>query len=187
MQENQAPINEVPALDKYHEIELQKLLEGLLSTQTLRVQAGIFFGTVNFGAIGIAFTQQNAGIILLATVLIGGFLLIDYVAKRNLTFLLYRVIQLRKRYAPQDNNSFFPLAGLPWRIDREITRIIEIPNQEEQIKEILSLPLNRVTFGSHGLRRSYASIISFWIPIGICIIEVILGLIMWLVFGWVLF
>jgi hypothetical protein len=49
----------LPTLDKFHELEVQKIFEAMLSIQNLRVQLGSLFITVNLTMLGVAFSLQK--------------------------------------------------------------------------------------------------------------------------------
>jgi len=170
--------SEVPSLDKYHEIELQHVFDAMTHTQNLRIQVGVFFGTVDLGAIGIAFSQRSSGLIFLGIGLIIGLLLVDSVARRHLLYLSYRATQLRERYAYRDSQSFFPQSGWVKYSAADLERILATSDMDRP------LAIQRL---NHLFLRSMLVGVSFLLPLGAVVAQFILALIMWQVFEWQLF
>ena len=73
----------------------------MVNIQNLRIQSGIFFATTNLGAVGVAFTTEKAGIIIIASLLIIGFIIIDSRGRTSFAGLKYRALQLQQQFAPK--------------------------------------------------------------------------------------
>jgi hypothetical protein len=153
-------------LDKFHEIEIQQVFEAIVNVQNSRIQTGIFFGTLNLGAIGIAFTLQKAGIILLSSLLLIGFIVVDIRGRSALAGLYYRALQLQKLFAPNEPDTFLSIIMLGF-LDKQIKLIEQIQDRNSRLKALRTLPIR-----SPGL-------VSFWLPLLAFIIEVILGFYLW--------
>jgi hypothetical protein len=161
-------------LDKIHEIEVEKVFEAMITIQNLRIQSGIFFGTVNLGALGIAFTTQKAGLIVLASLLLWAFIWIDFRGRAALAAMYYRALQLKNKYAPEDDDSFLNILNTG-SMELRLREIEKIPDRAKRIKSVRQYPMR------HG---GYSG---FWIPLLASLIEIFSGLILWSIFKWSLF
>ena len=166
--------NNSPKLDKFHEIEIQKVFETMLSLQTFRLQLGTFFGTANLTALGIAFSFQKAGIILLAAVSLWIWMILDVVLRGAFFRYYYRALILQEMFAPEDNNTFLDIF-LPTYRELQIRQIAKMPNPEERIKALQKISTS--ILASTGI----------WLPIVGSVTEIIFGIALWLVLGWSLF
>ena len=158
-------------LDKFHEIEVQKVFEAMLAIQNLRVQVGTFFGTANLTALGIAFSTQKAGIVLLSALLLLLFVILDLTARSALIRYYYRALVLQNRFSTGEQDTFLDIF-LTASTEAKIRQIAKIPKAEDRLKAM------------RGLLVSKASNPGFWVPLVAFLIEVIIGVILWLAFNW---
>jgi hypothetical protein len=157
---------------KYYEIELQKRHEALVSLQNLRTQIGTFVGTANFAALGLAFSNGQAGLVMLSSILFILFIAVDYIARSLEIAYYFRYINIKSLFVKQD-----PFADIQFddHTMAEISRIGKIADIRQQTKELRKLSRNLWTF------------IGFFLPLSICLCEVALGMFLWLYQGWKLF
>jgi hypothetical protein len=160
--------------DKFHQIEVEKVFDAILSIQNSRIQLGTFFGTVNLTALSAAFSIQKAGIFFFAAALLWLFMILDNAGLAALLGFYSRSLQLKDRFAPNDNDNFLNiiLLGL---YRKHILRIRSIDEREKRMRAFRTLPIK------------VPSVYGFWIPLLASLIEVAIGLITWLVFGWEVF
>lgn len=162
------------SLDKFYEIEVQKVFEAMLAIQGLRVQVGTFFGTANLTALGIAFSTQKAGIIFLSAFLLILFLILDLTARSALIRYYYRALILQNRYASNEEGTFLDIF-LPVSTEAKVRQISKISKPEGRSKALRSLLIGR------------ASNPGFWLPLIAFFIEIFIGTILWVIFSWELF
>ncbi len=163
----------IPPLDRFHEIEIEKVLDGIVATQNLRIQIASFFGTANLALLSIAFSTQKAMLLLFAGALIWVFLVIDMRTRRALAVYYYRSLQLQARFAPNDNDVY--VSVLPDPMASWVRELSRVPQKELQINKLLSPPLRA------------QSVSAFWLPLIASIVEVGIGLTLWLGFSWPVF
>jgi len=96
-------------LDRFHEIEIEKVFEAMVNVQNLRLQAGIFFATANLGGLSYAFSTSKAGIIFFTSLLIIAHVLIDSRARISFAAMRYCGLQLQEKFAPLDPETFLNL------------------------------------------------------------------------------
>lgn len=156
-------------MNKFHEIEIEKLYDTILTTENLRIQIGIFFATINLGALGIAVTQEKAIIFFFAAALLLIMVPLDLTARKTLASAYYRVASLHKKYTKNDSdyspNRFS-------RLTQETLRILNLPKDHDKFSELKSSPLR--------IKTRYG----FWLPIVGSVMEICLGLSLWLLIGW---
>jgi len=158
-------------MSKFHEIELEKLYESIQTTQNLRIQVSIFFGTVNLGALSFGVSQQKVIFFMFAAILFWSMAIIDNALRQSVAHAYYRIIYIHKTYVVGDS-SFTPHAfsGLAARI-------------------MHSIKTNRGNNLVNALHRapSHANnFYGFWLPIVASIFEIALGIFLWLKLGWLL-
>jgi len=158
-------------IDEYHKMEFREVFERIGSLQDLRVQLGTFFGTANLTALGVALAVQKAGVFFVSAAILVLFTIMDRRARKFLAAYYYRGLQLQKRYAPDDRETSLRIH--PGGIASEVREISELQDSEVRLAA-----LNRV---------SAFALIGFWIPLSVITLEVIAGLVLWLVFNWPLF
>jgi hypothetical protein len=161
---------EIP--DTYHELELTQVIERINSFDNFQMQGGIFLGSVHFGLLGAAFTTQKAGIIFLAPVMIiVSMMLYSSTAQTRLVYY-FRGLQLQKRYAPQDEETFLRL--LTGTTASEARRIATLESTEKR-KAALQTPW--------WIFREA----KVWVALVIAVLELARAFVLWLVFNWSLF
>jgi len=162
---------------KFHEIELEKVFDALLSLQNFRVQLGTFFGTVNLAGLSVALTTNKASVIFLAGTLIWMFIFLDYIVMRTLIGYCYRGLQLQALFAPDDQDTYFNmfLLFLQKKREKHLKEISKISDRESRNDALRQMPLK------------YPTIAGFWIPLFISLVEVFLGFILICHFQWKIF
>jgi hypothetical protein len=161
-------------LNRFYEIEFEKLFDGIVSWQTLRMQMGTFFGTVNLAALSIAFTTQRSGLVIFAAVLLWLFCIIDMSTVNSLNRLYVRSTQLQDRFAPGEDNTF--LTVIPSnRRRRQVRLVLNTPPGDKRDRMISHM----------GLRMP--NIVGFWLPLVASLIEIGAALTLSAVFQWSVF
>jgi hypothetical protein len=161
-------------LDRFHEIEIEKVFEAMVNIQSLRLQSGIFFATANLGGLSFAFSTAKAGIIFFASLLIVAFVLIDSRARISFAAMRYRGLQLQERFAPGDPETFLNLFAGGFS-DEQLRKIRALNSGAARNEALKSLP-----FRSRGVT-------SFWFPLLAFLAEVAVGITTLLVLNWSLF
>jgi len=167
-------ISKSKTIDKFHEIEIQKIFDALLSLQNLRVQTGTFFGTANLTALGIAFSTQKAGIVFFAAILFWVFIVQDIITRGTLLRYYYRSFVLQERFASGEDNTFLGVF-LSLKTEEKIRRIHKMSQVKERLNALKRLPVRDL--GTNG----------FWVPLIMSLVEIGLGICLWLIFNWSLF
>ena len=167
--------SDLSSVDRAREFEIGKIFDAIVSVQSLRLQLGTFFGTVNLAALSIAFTTQKAGIVFFAAILIWLFMILDSVGLRALLGFFYSGLHLNQQRSPEDPDNFLGITLSLSRYESQMRNILEMPDREQRVKAITSIPYKS------------PSPYGFWIPLCASLIEVSVGLTMWLSFGWQLF
>ena len=162
----------VPTLDRFHEIEFEKILEALEGAQNLEQQMAALFGTASIAILSVGFNTQKAGLLLLAGIVLWIYLSLNIRTRKYIAVFYYRGLQLQKQFAPRDNG--FWLNILPSRLGAWVHELENLPKESDRIKALHKLPFTT------------QSISAFWIPAGISLLEVGLGVLMWLAFNWVI-
>lgn len=173
-QEKQAQ-GKIPELDKFHEIELEKVFDALLSIHNYRVQVGIFFGTVNLAALGVALTSQKSLVLIFAGVLLWILIVLDFGSALSLSGYYYRAIELQDRFAPDDEDFLKMFSGTAFLWARESA---EISEGERHI----SIAGHHLPVSLRSLRTQ--SVAGFWLPLAASFVEIAAGFVTWLVFSW---
>ncbi|MBV6506728.1 MAG: hypothetical protein ILNGONEN_02310 [Syntrophorhabdaceae bacterium] len=96
----------VAEIDRFSEIEIQKVFDALLSTQNLRVQIGTFFGSASLTTLGIAFSVQKSGLVIIAALFFWISILMDFITRGTLLSYYYRALVLQKKFSPDKSESF---------------------------------------------------------------------------------
>lgn len=156
-------------MNKFHEIELEKSFDLIQTIQSLRIQVSIFFATVNLGALSLGVSQKRAIFFLFAALLFGVMLVVDLTIRSFLAHAYYRVLHIHSLYAKGDN-TFLPYTTS--RLAREVRGILKIRNETERIKVLKSLPMK------------VKNLIGFWFPVIASLIEIGVGLYLWLGVSW---
>lgn len=160
-------------LNDYYKLEMGEVFSRIDSLENFRVQLGTFFGTANLTALGIALSTQKAGITFIAAIILVILVLIDMRGRRNLAAYYYRGLQLQKKYAPNDGETFLHL--LPGGLPAKVREVFELPDAKSRRIALRKVPMSSPSF------------LGFWIPLVAIAFEVIAGLILWLMFNWSLF
>lgn len=162
----------IPKLDRFHEIELEKLIEGIIALHQLRMQSAVFFGTVNLAALGIALSAEKALVLFFAGLLLWMLMAVDMVTRASVAAYYYRALQLQKRFAPDDDGFLTMLPGSSVTYARDIA---ERSHQDGQTLVLGYLPLRSLRVQSR---------LGFWLPLVASLLEIAAGLFFWLVLGW---
>ena len=155
-------------MNKFHEIEIQKLYDVLLTTENLRIQLGIFFATISLGALGIAITQEKSIIFFFSAIFLLIMVPVDLKARRTLASTYYRVAYLHKKYVKNDNDYSPKISKLA----QEALRILDLPKNQDKTAELRSISVRVI------------SPLGFWLPISVSLVEIIIGILLWQLMGW---
>jgi uncharacterized membrane protein SpoIIM required for sporulation len=172
--EHEQKTNATPPLDKFHEIELEQVFTAMVSLQNLRVQLGTFFGTVTLTILGIAFSAQKAGLLFLAAAVFWLFIVLDGIQRATLAAYYCRGLQLEDRFAPHETDTFLSLM-LRGPMSSKIREIADLSKDQVRSKMAYRSP------------RPVLSVFRFLLALGVSLIEIATGLLLWWVFGWSLF
>jgi hypothetical protein len=165
---------EIPTPDKFHEIEVEQLFQAIMNTQSLRLQMGIFFGTVYLGAFGIAFSLQYAGLIMLASVLPLVLVVADWRIDLIAHKFYLRATQLESEFAPNEGKTFLTLPFTPWQ-ESFARSMMDYHGQDRMLSSYRVM-----------ISVSLRSVSAWLLPLA-SIGGLVLGLVLWLEFGWLLF
>lgn len=135
-----AEINNANFLDKFHEIEIQKVSDILTWINNVSLQVGTFFGTANITALGVAFTLQKAGILFFAALLILLFIVIEIDIYGTMLRYYYRALILRKKFAPNDEDTFLDIAASP-HLEKKMRGLIERTSPSKRLRELRKLQI----------------------------------------------
>jgi len=173
MQQLQNENESTEEFDDYHKLEMSQVFERFNAIEDKRIQLGIFFGTANLTIIGIALSVQKVGILLIGVSILIIFMLMDMRVRENIAINYYRGLQLQKKYAPKDSETF-------WKIfqGRLFSKIREISEKEDLQSRLEAL--NRINW-------STPSFIGFWMILIVIILEIIVSYLLLCEFGWLLF
>jgi hypothetical protein len=169
MPKNRLPNQPDTQNSDYYKLELTQAVERVNSLENTRMQLGIFFGTANVTVLGAAFYLQRAGVLFVAAMVMLTFALIDKRFRALNIAYFYRALQLQKKLAPKDKETFLQL--LPGDIATEAREIYELKNLEDR-KDVL-------------LRSRFSSrSIFFRLAISIAVGELVVGFLLWYIFKW---
>ena len=174
MPEKKKLTNNIATLSKFHEIEVQKLFDAMLTMQNLRLQLGTLFGTANVVVLGVAFTSQKVGVLLFAASILWAVVLMDFLVMGFVIRLYYRGLLLQNQFAQGEYDTFLSLV-LSGRLEKRIREIVNLPEREQRFKAIRILPIRSPT------------IAGFWIPFIAGLVEIVAALVLRFVFGWSVF
>jgi hypothetical protein len=161
------------ALLEYYRLEMKIVSDRINAFENFRIQSASFFGTLSFAGIGIALSTQKAGIILLSSIFLLCIIFIDYGARRTLAFYYYRGLQLQKKLAPDDDETFLRI--LPGGLYDSVRSISNIEDRENRYTQLCRIPFTN------------PSLIGFWFPFFSFLAEISVGLIFWVFYRWQLF
>lgn len=168
-----ATSNKKQEIDQFHEIEMQKIFDGTLALHNLRLQASTLFGTANIATLGIMINSQKAGMLLFAAALLWAAMFVDLVIMSFLARFYYRGFVLQEKFSPNTRSTFLLIfAG---QREDQIREIAKISDERKRIKAIRWLNIKTPTISG------------FWLPLLASIVEITIGLILWLYVGWSLF
>ncbi|HEU5087204.1 MAG TPA: hypothetical protein VFT99_07155, partial [Roseiflexaceae bacterium] len=136
------------------------------SLETQRAQLGTFFGTANLTALGVAFSTQRAILFVIAAAILGAYTIIDYRSRRLRLVFYYRGIQLQRRFAPGDLDTFLQLIATPLAV--RARRILALPDRTARLRAL----------------RSHPPSFYLWFNLTVIALEVALGFTLWRA-GWV--
>lgn len=151
--------------DKKHKIfdfELEKLVDSLNTTQNLRLQVGIFFGTINLTALGIALQIHTTSLIIIAALTMLLFIFCDIVLIRTIYGFYYRALTILRDKYEYEEETIFDMFMLFLRKEKvtKIHEISKIPSIEERMNKLRRLPFLTAT------------IMGFWAPLSLLFFEV---------------
>lgn len=93
---------EAPPLDRFHEVELGKLFDAILSINSVRMQQFALFSTLNVAIVSVALTSQRAGLLVFGGMVwllgIAG----DQIQREIAVRYFYRAYLLQRRFAPAE-------------------------------------------------------------------------------------
>ena len=152
--------------EKIIDLELEKLIEVLNATQNFRLQVAIFFGTTNVTGIGLGLSTEKSSLIILSASLLLLYVFSDMVTMRTTYGYYYRAIRILKTKLKYEDETIFDMFTLFLR-KKKVLRIHKITNYPDQVKRFKAL---------RSLPYYTPTIIGFWVPISIFIIEISFGL-----------
>jgi len=167
---NKAPMNR--KAEEYYKFELGQIVDRINSLENFRVQLASFFGTANLTTLGIAFSVQKAGIVLIAAAILSLLIIFDVRLRAANVAYYYRGMQLQKRLAPNDPETFLQIT--PNELANEAQKIAALTTREARKSVLFDV---RIAFHSLFVQ----------IPIIVVFGEVVVGLLLWKVFEWSLF
>lgn len=147
---------------KIFDFELEKLVDSLNTTQNLRLQVGVFFGTINLAALGIALQIHTTSLIIIAALTMLLFIFCDIVLIRTIYGFYYRAIKiLRDKYAYKEE-TIFDMFMLFLRKEKiaKIREISNLPSIDDRLNQLRKLPF--IT----------ATVMGFWAPLLLLFFEV---------------
>ncbi len=159
----------ITEMNKFHEIELEKLFDWTQALASLRVQVGIFFATANVGALSLGVSQAKADFFLFAALLFWALMLVDIGIRFVLAHTYYRIFCLHKLYVNGDT-TFSPLTYS--RLATKVAKVVNMENITDQKKALWILPLKNLNF------------YGFWLPLLASVIEIAFGLFLWIELKW---
>ncbi|MBI5929432.1 MAG: hypothetical protein HY862_08995 [Chloroflexi bacterium] len=159
-------------IDRFHEIELEKTLDSIASLQNLRVQIASFLGTVNLSILGVSFSSQQAGLLVIAGLVLFLFIYEDIIARSFIIMYYFKYLQIKGKYAPKDDLTDIFFSDTMWK---KLYAILEIKTRREQ------------TDALRHLSRNHWTLTGFGIPLLGGIFEILLGVTLWQFFDWNLF
>jgi hypothetical protein len=154
-------------MSEYYKLELEQVVKRIESLETVRFQLGTFFGTANLTALGFAFSTRRAILFLIAAAILGAYAIVDDRARALRLVFYYRGLQLQRRFAHGDPDTFLQL--LPTQLAVRARAILAMPERKARMRALRAKP------------RSFY----FWFNLTIIALEVALGFTLWLA-GWVL-
>lgn len=162
---------------EFYKVEIDKVLDALLSLHNLRVQVGGIFATLVFAALGVAFNSQKAGVLFVAGSIQWVFVYLDRLIRLTANFYYLRRIQLQRRLMPNDPDAFagtsYSLGSKSQKHLLEMADVLDIQERNKVIKSAIGLG-----------QRSFAG---FWLPLISSLLDIGLGLYLYLIGGWSLF
>jgi len=159
-------------LTKFHEIELEKIYEAILSTKNMRLQMASFFGTANLAALSLAFSTRRASLFIFSAFLIWSFVILDGRSRRSVIAYYYRMLKMGQNYSTDDGFyfNFTPGSELDY-----VRKLMNKKTEEDQIEGLRKIPLRN------------QSVSAFWFPLLASIVEIVIGIIFWIFLGWQLY
>lgn len=160
-----------------NDLELDKLVDSLNTTQNLRLQVGIFFGTINLTALGVALQIQTTSLIIIAALTMLLFIFCDIVLIRTIYGFYYRAITILRDKYEYEEETIFDMFMLFLRKEKlvKIYAISKIHKKEIRMKELRKLPF--VT----------ATVMGFWAPVSLLFFEVGCAIYLTIVVHWPLY
>lgn len=168
--QNKKPTEEI---SEYYKLELQEVFSRLNAIETFRAQLFTLVGTANLSGFGIAFSQQKAGIVILASLTMLFIIAVDGRLRKRLAAYYYRALQLQRRFAPDDDEIILQIH--PDKMLSRIRQILELRTADQRQRALAKV---------HVLSLS---VFGFWIPAAIMVIEASAAWVLIKVFSWSFF
>lgn len=161
-------------LDKYHEIELEKIYDAILTIQNIRMQLGTFIGTANIAILAAGFSQGKAILILISSIVPWIFILIEVRTRFALLIYSSRAIQLRKKFAPgEDEEDEFSLDFL-----------LRLEARERAAKAMKVPDIRKRRWLLYRIASDTERFIGFRLPWLLSLAQSVMALVLWKIFKW---
>jgi hypothetical protein len=156
-------------MSEYYKLELSQVVDRVNSLEGTRLQLGIFFGTANLTILGVAMYVQKAGVLFIAAAIMIVFILIDIRVRALHVAYFYRGLQLQRKFAKDDEETFLRI--IPGDVGIDARRIARLESLQDRRNLLFSFSL---PFQSIFFRLSLLVIVG----------EIIVGVLLWLRFNW---
>lgn len=161
-------------MDDFHRFEAEKVFDALIALQSQRIQLGVFFGTINLTAIGIALTTRLPAVLVLSAFFPILCLLLDMFL-RSITYpYCLRARGLHHLLAPHQETSFLKLSG--WFLGPRVLQELErstLPSLETATSRQL-----------WGAIICTAPFFGFCVPLIAATFQILIGILLWSHCGW---
>lgn len=156
-------------MDKFHEIELEKIIDASQSLYTIRGTVGSVAASVVLAVLGTALTAEKAGLFFIAAGVTLIFIYLDSSIKSAMATHYFRSLELRNQYSPNDNDALLSMFSLT-------------PDAKQYIAELLDKPeeIRYKKLENYGLK--FRSFPGFWLPLLSAIADISIGF--WLMFAY---
>lgn len=157
-------------------IELLKLIELLNTAQNMRIQLATFFGAGSILILGVGFSEHSVMSFLLGIIVALFFIYADKFILRGLYGYYIRAKRILQSEYPNETDTIFDTFRLfiVYREKKfnELERISQIPIQNERHKKIYHLPSKMPT------------ILGFYVPLLIIVVESCIAYFLYFHLGW---
>jgi hypothetical protein len=178
MAKEKTSLNRKPAeINEYHKLEIEEIFSRTRQLMNVRIQAATFVGTVNLAILSIALSEQKAGLIFAAASVLVLLIIIDrMIIRRSINTLFFRGMQLEDKYAPDAEEALLHIyAAVTTSHRSSYAQMVKALKLQDQEKRISTLRTYR-----------WSSLPGLWIPLGISLIEISIGITL-ILLGWQLF